>query len=204
MAKLTRIQRYGNQMKVMFDDGTFVMADPANDDMWLGRNPPPPVVVPPDPPPTPPPSGSGARFQWPFIPKSYTQGGDMSGTSRAEYGRRDGKLHAGMDFGYGKARAGALNTAAADGKVTIAGTHGGYGLAVVLDHGNGLATLYGHNSSLRVRVGNTVKRGQAIGVLGNTGNSRGAHLHFETHTGGYRWYASSMNPRDFMAKYANG
>lgn len=126
----------------------------------------------------------------------------MSGTSRAEYGMRDGRLHAGMDFGYGDARAGALNTAAGAGKVVVAGTHGGYGLAVVIDHGGGLHTLYGHNSSLRVKVGQSVTRSQVIGVLGNTGASRGAHLHFETHTNGYRWNASSMNPRDFMAKYA--
>jgi len=87
------------------------------------------------------------------------------------------RLHAGGDMG---APSGTPIHAAADGIVVIAGVHGGYGNTTAIDHGNSLGTLYGHQSSIAVRVGQMVKRGDVIGYVGSTGLSTGPHLHFET------------------------
>ncbi len=82
--------------------------------------------------------------------------------------------------------------AAADGVVIRAGWYGGYGNAVVIAHGDGITSLYGHNSSLTVSVGQEVKRGDIIAKMGSTGFSTGSHCHFEVRqNGGLR------NPRDF-------
>lgn len=66
-----------------------------------------------------------------------------------------------------------------DGRVTHAGAMGGFGLAVVIDHGGSLLTLYGHLSRVDVRTGDRVNGRQAIGLSGSTGNATGPHLHFE-------------------------
>jgi murein DD-endopeptidase MepM/ murein hydrolase activator NlpD len=70
------------------------------------------------------------------------------------------------------------------GTVVIAGPQGGYGNAVVINHGGNMATLYGHQSSLAVSVGQTVTAGQVIGYVGSTGYSTGPHLHFEVRISG--------------------
>ncbi|MDQ3147282.1 MAG: M23 family metallopeptidase, partial [Actinomycetota bacterium] len=88
----------------------------------------------------------------------------------------DVRLHAGMDFG---APSGTVIFAAGDGVVVAAGRRGGYGNAVIIDHGNGLATLYGHQRLFIVKEGQRVRKGDAIGEVGSTGNSTGPHLHFE-------------------------
>ncbi len=69
--------------------------------------------------------------------------------------------------------------ATADGQITLAGWNGAYGLTIEIDHGNGLATRYAHLSDLRVREGQMVSQGQAVGRMGSTGRSTGAHLHYE-------------------------
>lgn len=69
--------------------------------------------------------------------------------------------------------------AAAAGKVLIAGPHGGYGNLVVIDHGNGVTTYYGHNSRVLVDVGDEVQPGDRIALRGSTGQSTGPHCHFE-------------------------
>ena len=66
----------------------------------------------------------------------------------------------------------------------IAGWQGGYGNAVVIDHGGGMATLYGHQSQIAVSVGTKVLAGEVIGYVGSTGNSTGPHLHFEVRISG--------------------
>lgn len=91
------------------------------------------------------------------------------------------RLHAGLDL---SAATGTPILAAADGFVVAAGVRGGYGNAVVLDHGNSLATLYGHQSQILVAEGQLVRRGDVVGLVGSTGNSTGPHLHFEVRVRG--------------------
>ncbi|UIE40478.1 peptidoglycan DD-metalloendopeptidase family protein [Leptodesmis sichuanensis A121] len=86
------------------------------------------------------------------------------------------RFHAGIDIG---ADYGATIYAAEQGLVIFAGWYGGYGNAVIIDHGGGITTLYGHTSELYVSEGQTVQRGQAIAAVGSTGLSTGPHLHFE-------------------------
>ena len=78
----------------------------------------------------------------------------------------------------------AAAAAAAAGTVIYAGWTSGYGNIVVLDHGRGLSTAYGHNSRLLVGVGATVAQGAVIALSGNTGRSTGPHVHFEVRLGG--------------------
>ncbi|MGH8912090.1 MAG: peptidoglycan DD-metalloendopeptidase family protein [Acidimicrobiia bacterium] len=91
------------------------------------------------------------------------------------------KLHTGWDM---SASSGDPIVASADGVVVSAGVRGGYGNAVVIDHGGGLATLYAHQSSMAVSGGQQVEQGQIIGYVGCTGYCTGPHLHFETRVGG--------------------
>ena len=86
------------------------------------------------------------------------------------------EFHRGIDI------ANALGTpvrATADGVVKLASWQGGYGRLVVLDHGHGFLTFYGHNSELKVKPGDHVKRGQVISLMGTSGRSTGYHLHYE-------------------------
>lgn len=91
------------------------------------------------------------------------------------------RLHSGIDIG---ASYGSPVRAGASGTVAVAGVISGYGNAIVIDHGGGIATLYGHLSRFKVRVGQTVSAGATIGAVGNTGNSTGPHLHFEVRVQG--------------------
>lgn len=85
-------------------------------------------------------------------------------------------FHAGLDIG---ADYGDPVHAADSGTVVFAGWMGGYGNAVMIDHGGGMVTLYGHNSSITVGEGEQVSKGQTIALAGSTGNSTGPHCHFE-------------------------
>ncbi len=91
------------------------------------------------------------------------------------------RFHAGLDFA---ASYGSKIRAADSGRVIFAGWYGGYGRAVIIDHGNGITTLYGHTSELYVSEGQAVERGQAIAAVGSTGFSTGPHLHFEVRRNG--------------------
>ncbi len=91
------------------------------------------------------------------------------------------RMHDGIDFG---AASGVPIFAASDGVVVSAGERGGYGRAVVIDHGESLSTLYAHQSEIAAAVGDQVQRGQVIGYVGSTGYSTGPHLHFEVRVNG--------------------
>jgi murein DD-endopeptidase MepM/ murein hydrolase activator NlpD len=84
--------------------------------------------------------------------------------------------HEGWDIA---ARTGATVRATADGIVVVEGREHGYGNLVEIDHGYGIVTRYGHNSKHLVKVGDHVKRGQVVSLVGNTGRSTGPHLHYE-------------------------
>lgn len=100
------------------------------------------------------------------------------------------KLHTGVDF---PAPQGTAVLASNDGTVILAKNYGGYGNCVIIDHGSGIATLYGHNSVLVVNEGDTVKRGQLIAKSGNTGFSTGAHVHFEVIVNG-----QAVDPKPYL------
>jgi murein DD-endopeptidase MepM/ murein hydrolase activator NlpD len=113
---------------------------------------------------------SAAGFIWP-----------VHGVVTSGFGWRWGRAHEGIDIAVGN---GTPVVAAASGTVIVAGWLGGYGNLVVIDHGNGIATAYGHNTSVTVAIGLTVAQGQLIAYSGNTGNSTGPHVHFEVRVNG--------------------
>jgi murein DD-endopeptidase MepM/ murein hydrolase activator NlpD len=88
------------------------------------------------------------------------------------------KFHAGVDF---PARQGTAIQSTGAGKVIDAGWHNGYGNCITIDHGYGYETLYGHMHKLSVKKGETIKKGQKIGEVGDTGASTAPHLHYEVH-----------------------
>ena len=100
------------------------------------------------------------------------------------------KGHGGIDLGV---PTGTSVRAALPGKVTVAQYNSSYGYYVMIDHGNGLSTLYAHNSKLLVRVGQTVNAGDIVSLSGSTGRSTGPHLHFEVRVNGER-----TNPRSYL------
>ena len=97
------------------------------------------------------------------------------------YGMRWGRMHEGVDFAV---NSGTPIKAAGDGKVVFSGWNGGYGKTLIIEHREGLRTLYAHNSELLVSSGENVYRGQVVTYSGNTGKSTGPHLHFEVHLNG--------------------
>ena len=106
----------------------------------------------------------------------------VEGWITSSFGRRrspfTGKreMHEGLDIA---ARTGTPIVAPADGTVIKVGYNGGYGKVVVIDHGNGIVTKFGHNSKNLTKVGKKVRRGDVIAKLGNTGRSTGPHVHYE-------------------------
>lgn len=141
-------------------------------------------------------SGSGSNsgayatgsFTWPVPSCTYI-------TSR--YGQRVhpvtgevGKMHYGLDIGAGS---GSTIVAADGGTVIVAYEYGGYGNCVMIDHGNGYTTVYGHMSSIAVGTYDTVYQGQTIGYVGSTGVSNGPHCHFEI-----RYNGSCIDPADYF------
>jgi murein DD-endopeptidase MepM/ murein hydrolase activator NlpD len=112
------------------------------------------------------------------------------GLLTSRYGWRYRRHHDGVDLA---APHGSPIYAARAGRVVFAGWYYGYGRAVIIEHGGGLTTLYGHASSLLVRTGETVRRGQVIARIGCTGRCSGPHLHFEVRIGG-----RAVNPLRYL------
>lgn len=122
---------------------------------------------------------AGKRIVWP-----------VNGEVTSGFGMRWGQLHAGIDIAN---EYGTPVQAAMAGCVTYAGWYGGYGNALVIEHGQGYSTLYGHLSGFAAGTGDYVQSGQTIAYLGSTGNSTGPHLHFEV-----RVNDSPVNPLSWL------
>ena len=129
----------------------------------------------------------GGKFLWPST-NSYTITSPFSMRVHPVLGVY--KQHTGIDIG---ASYGTDVLAAADGTVIIAGWNNAYGNYVVINHGGGVTTLYGHNSSLNVSKGQKVSQGQVIAKVGSTGYSTGPHIHFEVQVNG-----SPVNPMSYL------
>jgi len=112
------------------------------------------------------------------------------GGRRNPFGGRGYEYHEGQDI---DAAYGTPVQVAATGTVTIAAWQRGYGRVVYIDHGSGLSTRYGHLSEIDVHVGQTVTRGQTIGLVGSTGRSTGPHLHYEVRINNH-----PVDPRQYL------
>lgn len=132
---------------------------------------------------------TGGLMAWP-VAKSGTY-------ITSDYGIREHpvqgviKQHTGIDIG--NAGYGAPVIAAADGIVSYAGELGGYGKCVIINHGNGISTLYGHGQAIHTEVGAEVKKGDLIMEVGSTGVSTGPHLHFEVRING-----TAVDPKPYL------
>ncbi|MDI9568467.1 MAG: M23 family metallopeptidase [bacterium] len=115
---------------------------------------------------------ASATFIWP-----------VRGRISSSFGPRQGGFHYGLDIACPQ---GSSIKAARSGRVVACGWQGGYGRVVVIDHGNGIETLYAHASELLVRAGQWVNQGEVIARVGSTGRSTGPHLHFEIRIDGIR------------------
>lgn len=117
------------------------------------------------------------------------------------FGPRNGGFHYGIDMDLGDgteilaSQAGTVEFAAYG---TDGSGFGGYGNTIVINHHNGFWTLYGHLSKIHVKVGQQVQRGQVIGIIGNTGDSRGTHLHFEIKTS---FLFGQVDPKPYLPPY---
>ncbi|NQX55033.1 M23 family metallopeptidase [Pedobacter panaciterrae] len=128
-----------------------------------------------------------------FTPMGYPHFGAIT----SGYGHRENpfigenvETHKGLDFG---GKRGEIVKSTASGRVTYAGRRGGYGNCIVINHGNGFETYYGHLSRILITEGTQVKAGDNIGKIGSTGRSTGPHLHYEIHKNG-----KIINPRSFL------
>ncbi|MBP2652471.1 MAG: Peptidase [Firmicutes bacterium] len=122
-----------------------------------------------------------------------------SGAITSGFGWRNSPLESGNELHQGIDIANNMGipvVATADGKVVKSGAAGGYGNMVQIDHGNGIETIYGHNSQIVVSVGQSVRKGQLISYIGSTGKSTGPHSHYEVRENGV-----AVNPFKYMVQY---
>ena len=117
----------------------------------------------------------------------------VAGTVSSGFGNRSGGRHAGIDI---PAPAGAEVRAASAGLAEYTGNgKRGYGSVVVLDHGEGITTLYGHLATIRIQSGETVPAGAVVGTIGRSGNATTHHLHFELRVDG-----EAVDPMPFLSR----
>lgn len=107
----------------------------------------------------------------------------------------EGAFHSGVDI---SCRYGQPIVAPADGVVTYAGFYSGYGRLIEIDHGNGIATRFGHLSGFAITDGQSIRKGQVVGYVGMSGRSTGAHLHYEV-----RIHDTPVNPYKYLRATAN-
>ncbi|HEX8177139.1 MAG TPA: M23 family metallopeptidase [Pyrinomonadaceae bacterium] len=127
------------------------------------------------------------------VPSIWPVAGELSdgfGGRRNPFGGLGSEFHTGQDI---SAITGTPVMAAAQGTVIFAGWQNGYGQIVIIDHGNGLTTRYGHLSGIDVELGQQIARGQQLGRVGSTGRSTGPHLHYEV-----RINDEPVNPRQYL------
>ena len=137
---------------------------------------------------------SGDSWAWPL--------GSAACYISSPFGNRDASVsgwsfHGGVDIagGSGKLHGKPVYATRGGTVITAVTSDSGYGIYVLIDHGGGYSSLYAHMSVRYVNVGDTVQKGQMIGRVGNTGNSRGAHLHFEI-----RYYGEKQDPMKYVKK----
>ncbi len=135
-----------------------------------------------------------SRYLWAHIPSIHPVPGRPLGSG---YGyrvdpidKKSVRMHWGIDIG---APRGTDIIATADGVVSDIGWHSGYGLTMIIDHGFGFETRYGHCQRVHVKEGDSVKRGQVIATIGNTGRSIAPHLHYEVQVSGMK-----VNPKPYI------
>lgn len=196
MVEISKLQLLGDELLLRRSDGKSYVAIPTQWNRWATK--PIPLDDKPEPEPEPNPGGGtptppaggggGAAWQWPFQYSRY-----VLSIPEAQYGPRWGRMHWGLDFG-GAGIAGQAVPACADGTVVEAAYNPAMGNHVVIDHPGGFRTRSFHFVAFPpVKVGQKVTKGERIGNVGSTGQSTGAHLHWETYENGVH-----LNPRDFM------
>ncbi|MCL5677078.1 MAG: M23 family metallopeptidase [Firmicutes bacterium] len=114
----------------------------------------------------------------------------VRGPVTSKFGPRWGSFHEGIDIAVAQ---GTPVGASRSGRVSLAGWDGGYGKAVIINHGDGTSSLYAHLSEINVNIGESVDQGERIGLSGSTGDSTGPHLHFEVRVGG-----TQKNPLSYL------
>ena len=112
--------------------------------------------------------------------KKYGLQWPLKGVLYSKFGMRNGRHHDGIDI---SAPRGTVIRAAGDGKVLFSNVHRGYGNLIIIGHTKTLVTVYAHNEKNLVKVGDKVKRGEKIALVGQTGRATGPHLHFEVRIG---------------------
>lgn len=139
-----------------------------------------------------------AATQYTYLPSGGQLAWPIQGQITSSFGMRVHPtfktkiVHTGIDI---KGAQGTPVGAAGPGEVLFAGWLRGYGQVIIIDHGNNLSTVYAHLSSMSVREGAAVKKGQTIGAVGSTGVATGAHLHFEVRVGG-----EARDPMKYLRK----
>lgn len=137
---------------------------------------------------------TGTRLRVPGVTMPSSLIWPLPGNVSSGYGKRRGRFHWGIDI---PAPGGTSIRAPADGLVTVSSNSmkgfSGYGRIVIIEHGNGISTLYAHNKSNEARAGSCIRAGEVLGRVGATGNASGNHLHFEIRKNG-----TPVNPLDYL------